>query len=83
MSERWIKYSAVVEMHLPGSYTKLRVDAGGPHYIDVPTEVMPPHLRSIGSKVLLSLRSSDRKYSPEELREIRHEAIIVEDPPEN
>jgi len=63
-----MKYKAVVDMHLPGGFTKLRVEVSAGHYFDVRTDSIPAHLRTIGSKVLLK---------------IGRESVIVEDrPPE-
>jgi hypothetical protein len=75
-----IKYRAVVEMHLPGGFTKLRIDVSSGHYFDVPTEAIPPHLRKIGSKVVLCLDQTIRPNSLEEARTLRNQAVRVEDP---
>jgi hypothetical protein len=75
-----IKYPAVVDMHLPGGFTKLRMHAGGDLYFDVPTEAIPLHLRNIGSKVVLCLDQTIRPNSLEEARALRSQAVRVEDP---
>lgn len=59
-----MNYNAVVDMHLPGGFTKLSGEVSGGHYFDVRTDSIPAHLRTIASKVLLK---------------IRREAVVVED----
>lgn len=47
-------------MHLPGGYTKVLVErtegvgiAGGGIYLDIPTEIIPFHLRGMGCRFVL------------------------------
>jgi hypothetical protein len=81
MNSRWVRYSAVVDSHLPEGFTKLRIHAGGDFYFDVLTEAIPPHLRQIGSRVLLSLDAAgSTPSSAEEIRLLRKTAVLVEDP---
>lgn len=77
----WMEYRAVVDMHLPGGFTKLRWHAGADLYFDVRTESIPAHLRSIGSKVLLRIRegASSSSLSPTEMTDF----IVVQDLPED
>ena len=67
-------------MHLPEGYTKVLVEwtlgvgmADGGIYWDIPTSVIPPHLRQIGSRFLLettglSGKSEAENMSAEEMR---------------
>ena len=48
-----------VEMHLPGGYTRLLIEAGGLIPYEVPTERIPPHLRNLGTRVHLVFTWSD------------------------
>lgn len=80
MTLKWMRYSAVVDSHLPEGFTKLRIHAGGDLYFDVPTDVIPSHLRNIGSKVVLCLDASTLPNSPDEMRALRKQAILVEEP---
>ena len=71
----WTNYEAVVDMHLPGGYTKLRWHAGADLDFDVRTDLIPIHLRAIGSKVWLrvAVGSSTEEH--------KFESVIVEDRP--
>lgn len=80
MTLKWVRYAAVVDSHLPEGFTKLRIHAGGDFYFDVPTEVIPDHLRNLGSKVVLCLDATTRPNSAEEMRALRKDTILVEDP---
>jgi len=51
-------YEAVVDMHLPGGFTKVRVHTGGGLYFDVRTDSIPAHLRTMGSRVLIKIGES-------------------------
>lgn len=75
-----MKYQAVVDMHLPGGFTKLRVLMGGGVYFDVSTDAIPSHLRRIGSSVVLCLDNTIRPGSIEEARSLQNQAVRVEDP---
>ncbi len=75
----WMEYQAVVDMHLPSGFTKLRWHAGGDLYFDVRTESIPLRLRSIGTKVLLRVRVG--ASSPGETTPAVSESIVVEDLP--
>ena len=68
-----------VTMHLPGDRTQVLVEwtyglglPDGGVYWDVPTEVIPPHLRAIGSRFFLTLEMADERematLSAEEIR---------------
>jgi hypothetical protein len=56
---REIREKVRVTMHLPGEYTKVLVErtegvgmAGGGICLDIPTEIIPFHLRGIGCRFL-------------------------------
>ncbi len=79
-----------VIMHLPGGYTKVLVEwtlgvgmADGGIYWDIPTEVIPPHLRSMGSRFLLLATGLEGKreaerMSAEEIRAAIHQYSVRE-----
>ena len=75
----WMKYEAVVDMHLPGGFTKLRWHAGADLYFDVRTDAIPIHLRAIGSRVLL--RIAVGPPAKERTHAGKLEPVIVEDLP--
>ena len=45
-----------VVMHLDGGFTKVVLDGGGGANWDIPTAIIPVHLRAIGSRFLLAGR---------------------------
>lgn len=51
------RHPAVVEMHLPGGFTRVRLFAlgHGEGWWEVPTAKIPAHLRHMGSKVLVTV----------------------------
>ena len=69
-----------VIMHVPESYTKVLVErtlgvglADGGIYWDIPTKVIPPHLRQMGSRFIveatgLTGRLEAEKMTAEEMR---------------
>lgn len=79
------RHAAVVEMHLPGGFTRVRLFelAHGYGFWEIPTEAIPFHLRSIGSKFIVtiprftaedsdsteSLRAESSRVHIEEMRE--------------
>lgn len=57
---RTIRDKVKVAMQLPEGYTKVLVErtyglgiADGGIYVDVPSKIIPPHLRAIGSRFVL------------------------------
>lgn len=73
--------------HLDGESTRVTLEAtgglqgpdGGPWWT-VPTRVIPPHLRPIGSRFLLQGRSADPKQSAEEIRQALSSPTVRELP---
>ena len=79
------RHPAIVEMHLPGGFTQVRLYklAHGYGFWEIPTEAIPSHLRSIGSKFIVtvprfaveetdtpeSLRAESRRVYVEEINE--------------
>jgi len=70
---------ATVEMHLDGGFTKLWLERARSH-IDVPTEKIPRHLRSIGSRfvVVLPCVRPEEDDSVAEIRSVLQEVEVKE-----
>jgi hypothetical protein len=71
-------------MHLPGGFTRVRLYAlgHGEGWWEIPTEAIPSHMRSLGSKMLVTVP----RFSVEEgdqIAEIRRQAhhVLVEELP--
>jgi hypothetical protein len=76
-----------VIMHLPEGYTKILVErtlglgmADGGIYWDIPTSVIPPHLRRMGSRFIvettsLSGQREAEKMTAEEMRSVHHVSV--------
>ena len=78
------RHPAVVEMHLPGGFTRVRLFAlaHGEGWWEIPTERIPAHLRHLGGKVLVTVpRFSVEAGDP--LTDIRRQVhnVLVEDLP--
>jgi hypothetical protein len=67
-------------MHLPGGFTRVALGglAHGTHWIDLPTENIPLHLRKIGSKFLVTMPQFSVQISdtPEAIRDICRQVTI-------
>ncbi len=77
---------AQVIMHLPENWTKVLLVrtyglglADGGAYWDIPTEAIPPHLRSIGSRFVIHARTSETKSGPVHGREAVSAGIRVKE----
>jgi hypothetical protein len=74
-------------MHLPEGYTKVLVEwtlgvgmTDGGIYWDIPTSVIPPHLRRIGSRFIveatsLSGQREAEKMTAEEMQSAQHVSV--------
>ncbi len=81
-----------VIMHLPENWTKVLFVrtyglglADGGIYWDIPTELIPIHLRSIGSRFVVRARtaaSGSPPLNPVHGRESRYQDIFIEELPE-
>ncbi len=51
------RHPAIVEMHLPGGFTRVRLFAlgHGQGWLDIPTNKIPADLRQLGSRLLLTV----------------------------
>ena len=79
-----------VIMHLPEGHTKVLVErtlgvgmADGGIYWDIPTTVIPPHLRQMGSRFLLETTGLSGKreaenMSAEEIRSAIRQYVVIE-----
>ena len=77
-------------MHLPEGHTKVLIErtfgvgmAGGGIYWDIPTTVIPPHLRQMGSRFLLettelSGKEEAENMSAEEIRSAIRQYVVTE-----
>lgn len=76
------KLEGRIEMHLDGGYSKIRIYIGG-RTIDVPTEKIPPHLRGLGSRVLVIFKAGSRSFTAPRTGETAYlyEDIVVQDLP--
>jgi len=54
MKTTHLELDAIVDMHLDGGFTRLRLERARSH-VDVPTESIPRHLRTIGSRFVVVL----------------------------
>lgn len=50
------RHPAIVEMHLPGGYTRVRLFAlgHGEGWWEIPTNTIPHHLRPLGSRLFVT-----------------------------
>ena len=78
MDEGMMRVPAKIEMHLPGGYTKLLVEAGG-MFFDVPTAAIPQHLRKIGTRVLLIYKPATTMATIQEKRSALHDGVVIEE----
>jgi hypothetical protein len=83
-------HPAVVEMHLPGGFTRVRLFAlgNGEGWWEVPTERIPPHLRALGSRILVTTPrfSVEPEDLPSDIRYLVHDVLVedlnaADDPP--
>ena len=74
---RTLRDKVKVVMHLPEGYTKVLVErtyglgiADGGLYVDVPSKVIPPQLREIGSRFILVMTplTGTAKMTPDQIR---------------
>lgn len=79
------RHPAMVAMHLPGGFTRVRLYAlaHGEGWWDIPTEAIPSHLRSLGCRMLVTVA----RFSVEEgdqISDIREQvrSVLVESLPE-
>jgi hypothetical protein len=78
------RHPAVVEMHLPGGFTRVRLFAlaHGKGWWEIPTERIPAHLRHLGSKVLVTIpRFSVEEVDPHAYIRSQVHNVLVEDLP--
>jgi hypothetical protein len=79
---RVLRDKVIVTMHLPGGYTKVSVEPpDGVHSnaavtIDIPTDIIPAHLRAIGSRFFLATttlsgKSEAERMTPEKIRNVQ------------
>lgn len=75
-----IETSGVIEMHLPGGFSRLRLAglAHGEHRVDVPTEAIPLDLRAIGTvlQVQLPRFAPESSDTPDEIRAYARSVLI-------
>jgi hypothetical protein len=50
-------------MHGNDGYSKIAVLIGGSRLVDIKTDNIPPHLRGIGSKVLVVFKQGEEPFS--------------------
>ena len=71
-----------VEMHLPGGFTRVLLFAlaDGKFRWDIPTDRIPPHLRSIGSEFLVIMPrfTPEPGDTPDAIREICRQVQVEE-----
>lgn len=65
-----IRQPGRVALHINGSFSKIQLDTGS--VIDVPTDSIPPELRALGSRVLVTIDTGRRTI---ESQEDLHEAL--------
>ena len=58
--QEWPSQIGRVEFHLNGGMTKISIWAGGLRQFDIPTNLIPPELRQVGT--WLSLRLNSKKW---------------------
>ena len=79
-----VRLEGRVEMHVAGGYSKIAVRIGGSRMIDVRTEKIPPHLRGLGTKVLVVFKQTDESFhSAREHVEYDVDEVLIQDLPEN
>jgi hypothetical protein len=77
-----VRLEGRIEMHLSGGYTKVRIFIGGSDTIDVQTQDIPSHLRSLGSKVLVTFKQGCRLANLGNDEAYNFEEIVITDFPD-
>lgn len=85
-----LNHPAIVEMHLPGGFTRVRLFAlgHGEGWWEVPTARIPPRLRALGSRVLVTTPrfAVEPEDLPSDIRCLVHDVLVedlnsADDPP--
>jgi hypothetical protein len=58
-----VRLEGRIQLHGDDGYSKIAVLIGGSRWIDFKTEKIPPHLRGIGTKVLVVFKQGNERFS--------------------
>ncbi len=79
-----VRVEGRIEMHLMGGYTKVAIKLGGILTIDVKTDEIAPHLRGLGTRVLVISKPSETVHTmPSGDRAYGFDKTVVTDFAEN
>lgn len=82
MGKNEVRLEGRVEMHLAGGRSKVAVYLGGSNLLDVATEDIPQHLRTVGSKVLVIFQPGEKVVKAPSGEEFYpYEGVIIQDLP--
>lgn len=81
--QRELRLEGRIEMHLNGGFTKLRIMIGGnrSRFAEIPTESIPAHLRSVGSKVLVTYKQVEKATKVGDEKIYLSEEMLISDFP--
>ncbi|HVN20628.1 MAG TPA: hypothetical protein VMU05_17715 [Dongiaceae bacterium] len=57
-----VRLEGRIQMHGNDGYSKIAVLIGGSRWMDFETEKIPPHLRGVGTKVLVIFKQGDERF---------------------